>query len=362
MRTPVASRAPVKLPGRLNGSYLVLETTNTCSLACVHCSVSEAGHPHHTRTGFLPLPTAEAVFADLRAVGARFDTLILFWLGEPLVHPAFGAIYQAALRTASAGVFGKVELHTNATHLTAEKVRVALNLAPVPQVWHLSLDAATRPTYRAVKGADRFDVVEANVLAFLDAKAARGARWPRPVFQFIVSENNAGEVAAFRARWEGACRARGLPVRTAAQLVPPGEDAVVFFRQLDCPTPAEQARQNVVFRDTMAAQRLALPREDRSPTALSDKNVAVCSCFWKSPVIGWDGTLTTCTRDNRFANALGNVTDTPFSSLWWGPDMAARRSRVARVDYAGLPVCATCFIPRSSNSTDITPAEIEAQG
>ncbi|MDO9280588.1 MAG: SPASM domain-containing protein, partial [Pseudomonadota bacterium] len=193
-------------------------------------------------------------------------------------------------------------------------------------------------------------------------KAARGARWPRPVFQFIVSENNAGEVTAFRARWEAACRARGLPVRTAAQVVPSGEDAVVFFRQLDCPTPAEQARQNTVFRAAMAAQGLALPREDRSPTALSEENVAVCSCFWKSPVIGWDGTVTTCTRDNRFANTLGNVTTTPFSTLWWGPEMAARRARVGRVDYGGLPVCATCFIPRSSNSTDITPAEIEAHG
>lgn len=355
MGTSAGSRA-------LRGSFLVLETTNTCSLACVHCSVSEAGHPHHARTGFLPLPTAEAVFADLRGVGARFDTLILFWLGEPLLHPAFGAIYQAALRTASTGVFEKIELHTNATHLTADKVRVALNLAPVPQVWHLSLDAATRPTYRRIKGADRFDLVEANVLGFLDAKAARGARWPRPVFQFIVSDNNAEEVATFRARWEDACRSRGLPVRAAAQVVPPGEDAVVFFRQLDCPTPDEQARQNVVFRDTMGKAGLALPREDRSPTVLNEQNVAVCSCFWKSPVIGWDGTVTTCTRDNRLGNALGNVQDAPFSSLWWGSEMAARRSRVARVDYGGLAVCASCFIPRSSNSTDITAAEIEAHG
>lgn len=346
----------------LPGSYLVLETTNTCSLACVHCSVSEAGHPHHARTGFLPLPTADAVFADLRAVGARFDTLVLFWLGEPLVHPAFGPIYQAALRTASAGVFKKVELHTNATHLTAEKVRVALNLAPVPQVWHLSLDAATRETYRRVKGADRFGAVEANVLGFLDAKAARGARWPRPVFQFIVSENNAREVATFRARWEAACRARGLPVRSAAQHVPPGEDAVVFFRQLDCPTPEEQARQNTVFRRVMAAEGLPLPREDRSPTALGAENAGVCAAFWKSPVIGWDGTVTTCTRDNRFQNALGNVADTPFSTLWWGPEMAERRRRVARVDYAGLSVCASCFIPRSANASDITTDEIEAHG
>ncbi len=349
-------------PLALPGSYLVLETTNTCSLACVHCSVSEDGHPHHARTGFLPPSTADAVFEDLRRVGARFDTLILFWLGEPLVHPAFGAIYQAALRAATAGVFGKVELHTNATHLGPANVRAALNLAPVPQVWHLSLDAATRETYRRIKGVDRFEAVERNVAGFLDAKASRGARWPRPVFQLIVSDRNAAEAPAFRARWEAACRARGLPVRVAAQEVPPGEDAVVFFRQLDAPTPGEQARQNVVYRDTMARMGVLLPREDRSPTALDGPNAGVCSCFWKSPVIGWDGRVTTCTRDNRFENALGNVHDTPFSSLWWGPEMGARRRRVARANYAGLDVCQACFIPRSANSTDISRDEIEAHG
>jgi radical SAM protein with 4Fe4S-binding SPASM domain len=350
------------VPTALSGSYLVLETTNTCSLACVHCSVAEAGHPHHEKTGFLPLSTAEAVFDDLRRVGARFDTLIPFWLGEPLVHPEFGAIYAAGLRAATAGAFGKVELHTNATHLGPAQVRQALNLAPVPQVWHFSLDAATRETYRRVKGKDRFDVVDRNVDAFLEAKAARGARWPRPVFQFIVSDNNAAEIPAFRARWEKACRDRKIPVRAAAQNVPPGEEAVVFFRQLDAPTPEEQAKQNVVFREAMAREGLALPRPGQTPTALSGENRAVCSAFWKSPVVGWDGRVTTCTRDNRFENALGNVKETPFSQLWWGAEMGARRRRVATADYTGLSVCRACFIPRSANTTDITPAEIEAHG
>ncbi len=342
------------------GSYLVLETTNTCSLACVHCSVSEPLHPHHARTGFLPLATADSVFADLLRVGAHFDTLILFWLGEPLVHPEFGAIYQAALRAAGAGAFGKVELHTNATHLTAANVRVALNLSPVPQVWHFSLDAAARDTYRRIKGADRFEAVDAHVDAFLAAKASRGARWPRPVFQFIVSDRNASEVRLFRARWEQACRTRGLPVRAAAQQVPRGEDAVVFFRQLDCATPTEQARQNAVFRTAMASEGLALPRDDRSPQSVTGENVRACACFWKSPVIGWDGRVTTCTRDNRLENAIGDVHATPFSALWWGDEMNSRRQRVARADYTGLAPCQACFIPRSANSTDITPAEIAA--
>jgi radical SAM protein with 4Fe4S-binding SPASM domain len=78
--------------------------------------------------------------------------------------------------------------------------------------------------------------------------------------------------------------------------------------------------------------------------------------------VGWDGRVTTCTRDNRFENALGNVKETPFSQLWWGAEMGARRRRVATADYTGLSVCRACFIPRSANTTDITAAEIEAHG
>lgn len=346
----------------LPGSYLVLETTNTCSLACVHCSVSEEGHPHHARTGFLPLATAEKLFADLAAVNARFDTFIPFWLGEPLLHPEFGALYQLALRAAvEHGTFGQVEIHTNATHLSPDRVRFGLNAAPVRQVWHVTLDADTRETYRRVKGVDRLDAVIRHVEHLLDRKAALGARWPRVVFQFIVSDKNEAEIPAFRARWEGACRSRGLPVVSAAQDVPGGEAAVVYFRQLDCPTPQEQERQNAVFRRAMAREGLALPRPAQSPVTV-DGPAAVCGCFWKSPVVGWDGRVTTCTRDNRGENVLGSLHERSFGELWWGERMGAARKAVARADYEGWAACQGCFIPRSSNYSGVTPAEIEAHG
>ncbi len=340
-----------------------METTNRCSLACQHCSVSEVGHPHHARVGFLAPELARGVFDDLARVGARFDTLILFWLGEPLIHPEFGEIYRDAVRVASeSGIFGKVELHTNATHLDTAAVSVALNNAEVPQVWHLSLDAIRADTYARVKGFDRYEGVEENVAAFVAAKGRSQARWPRLVFQLIVSEDNAAEVPAFVAHWQGACEAAGLDCSVAAQNVPGGEDAVVFLRQLDCPTTEEQARQNAIFRDVVARMGLPLLREEKAPVTIGASNVAVCSGFWKSPVIGWNGQVTTCTRDNRFENAVGNVKDRPFSSIWWGPEMQGRRSRVSCGNYEGLAPCATCFIPRSSNYTDITPEEIASQG
>ena len=354
-------------PPHLPGSYLVVELTNRCSLACVHCSVSEGkAHPHHAHSGYLDPRLALGLVDDLVGVGARFDALVLFWLGEPLLHPAFPLIWRHALRAAARhGTFGKVEVHTNGTHLTAARSQVALNDADVEQPWHLSLDAIDRQTYLRVKGLDRFALVQGNVEAFLAAKARTGARWPRPVFQFIVGDNNVAEARAFREHWEGRCRALGLPVRAAAGHVPPGEDAIVFFRQLDCPTAAEQERCNALFRTEMLAQGLALPPQAAHGEKLGEKlesaRATACSGFWKSPVVSWQGEVTTCTRDNLLHNAVGSLRDRPFSALWWGDRMAARRVAVAEGCYSGLELCQRCFIPKSLNYSELSPGEIDRQ-
>ena len=304
----------------------------------------------------------EGLLDDLARVGGGFDALILFWLGEPLIHPHFGRAFRAGLRAAERhGTFGKIEVHSNGTHLDARQARALLNRAATPQVLHFSLDAATQSTYLRVKGLDRFAQVEANLDGFLALRARTGARWPRPVFQFIVGENNVAEAAAFRDRWEGRCRSLGLPVRAAAGHVPPGDDAVVFFRQLDCPTPESQERHNALFRAEMARQGLEVPPEAARGEAVAPENLSACSGFWKSPVVSWDGFVTTCTRDNRLDNAVGNLAEAPFSELWWGRRMAAHRAAVAQGDYAGLDLCATCFIPRSLNHAALSDDDITRQ-
>ena len=349
-------------PPHLPGSYLVVELTNRCSLACVHCSVSEAGHPHHDNTGYIDPGLVDGLLHDLGEVGARFDTLILFWLGEPLIHPHFSHIWRSAVRAAVRHqTFGQIEVHTNGTHLDKRRVRSVLNAADLRQVWHFSLDAITQETYLEIKGKDRFEQVQRNVANFVQRRAQLGAPWPRPVFQFIVGSNNVEEVGAFREHWEGICRAAGTPVRAAAGHVPPGDDAVVFFRQLDCPTPQLQEQENAVFRAAMAEQGLLIPAQAEAGVQVRADNTAACSGFWKSPVVGWQGDVTTCTRDNHLDNSLGNLKDARFSSLWWGAQMRERRARVASGDYTGLAPCATCFIPRSMNYTGLDPEDVQRQ-
>jgi len=348
------------------GSYLVLETTGTCNLDCVHCdrsSIPEVGCDEHAHGGpFLDLAMARGFMRDLGAFGARFDTLILFWLGDPLLHPHFAQLYPMLIReNEQHRVFNKIELHTNAVALSAQLARVALNQAETPQVWHLTMDAAHRHTYRGIKGRDHFHAVERNVERLIALKGQLGAPWPRIVLQFIVSDRNADEVELFRARWSRVLTRAGLRVTTAAGHVPWGEgdDAVIFLRQLDCPTPDEQSRQNRVFRTVAAGLDLDLPGGDAAPEQVVAHNPTPCSGFWKSPVVRWNGDVTVCTRDAGLALSLGNLRRTPFSELWWGPEAEDRRRRVARGDYSGLPLCADCFIPRSANYTGIEPLEIQ---
>lgn len=340
----------------------MVETTNRCSLSCVHCSVSEQGHPHHAQVGFIDPTLFEALIDDLVRFGARFDALIPFWLGEPLLHPHFGHLWRHALRAAARhGTFRKVEVHTNATHLTAARAAAICNDADVSQVWHISLDAASQATYTRIKGRDRFDKVVENTLGLLRLKAQRRARWPRVVFQFIASSNNISEVAAFRDQWTRACQELGQTPQVSAGHVPPGEAPVVFFRQRDCPTPEQQEHENRVFREAMTGLGLALPAASARGNTVLASNLTPCSAFWKSPVVSWRGDVTTCTRDNLLENRIGSLYNAPFSELWWGPEMSRRRAAVARGDYRGLPPCTTCFIPRSLNHAELSAEDVERQ-
>ena len=186
------------------------------------------------------------LLADLSSVNAHLDTLIPFWLGEPLLHPHFKTIYQHILRhNHRHHTFGKLEVHTNGVNLTPQIVQVPLNAARTPQVWHITLDAARPETYRRIKGRPLFHQVERHLTHLIEKKGRLGVRWPRIVVQFILCDRNVDEAAPFRFHWERVFHHAHLKVRTVAGDVPPGDDDLIFFRQLDCPTPEEQTRQIV---------------------------------------------------------------------------------------------------------------------
>ena len=342
----------------MEGSYLVIELSNKCNLACVHCAVSETNHPHYETHVSFDIELAYELFVDLAQAKLHFDTLILFWLGEPLLHPHFCTFYQQALRFAVRhNIFSKIELHTNAVRLDINIIDALLNSAPIPQVIHLSLDAASEDTYKDIKGRDQFIAAARHSAFLLRNKAGKGALWPRPVFQFILGSNNIHEAKPFRDHWLSVCRELNIPARVVAGHVPHGEDVIVFFRQKDCSSREEQQKENTLFYQFANEESIPLP--PKAKEGVPSVNLKPCSGFWKSPVLDWKGNLTFCTRDNALENSVGNIRTTPFSQLWLSAQVQNLRDNVAQGNYSSLSLCNNCFIPRSLNHTEISPAEIE---
>lgn len=362
------SVAPPVRPFYLPGSYLVLELANGCNLKCSHCAQSDETHAHYVKTGYFPREGVERLLRDLERHGIRFDVLILFWLGEPLLHPEFTDIYMRVLDFCGPGrVFGQIELHTNATMLSRRMAARVLNRHPAPQRWHLTIDAASAQTYLDIKGLDLLPRVEENVARLIHYKGKGAFPYPQVVLQYIVSDRNEAEVTPFIERWSPVFAQARLSLKQTAFHVPHDhQHNYLFFKSLDCPTPEEQTRQNGVYQQVVRRLGLAPPHEasaadkiEATEDRLAEKLETPCSGFWKSPVIGWDGLLTTCTRDSLGENAVGNVLETPFSELWFGEGRLRQwRQEVGAGSYHSLSLCQTCFIPRSVNYTGISAAEI----
>ena len=342
---------------RIAGSYLVLELSNVCNLTCVHCAVSESNHPHHSTMGHLDVSVVDALIEDMVANKIQFDVLILFWLGEPLLHPKFTLIYRRLVRAIwKHGIFSSIEVHTNSILLDAVKRRVLLNRLPVPQKIHCTIDAFLPETYQAIKGRNVLHEVNANVESLLRDKSALGTSSLRIVLQYIVGSNNVAEVSEFHRYWTSIAKSLGQPFFVSAGQIPEGKQDGIFFRQLDCPTEEEQHHEGQVF--VKAMQKLGVSFPQHSPVLKTSDGLHPCSGFWKSPTIDWQGNLTMCTRDNTLQNGLGNIVKIPFSKLWWGQRQRSNREQVSHSNYDALSLCQTCFVPNSCNHSTITPEEI----
>ena len=121
---------------------VILSITDKCSSRCNCCSYWSAGHE------VLPLEKARLLAEELPAFGTRY---LLLTGGEPLQHPQWDSI--AAMFKAK-GI--KIGLATSG--ILAAKYSDAIT-GCIDELY-ISLDGATRETYKAVRGVDGLSLVE----------------------------------------------------------------------------------------------------------------------------------------------------------------------------------------------------------
>jgi len=291
---------------------LYLETTNRCDSKCQTC----------VRTFQTLEPPADLTLDQVRAIVEQFpalDRVVLHGIGEPLLNPQIFDIV-AHLKTRVATVL----FNSDAIGLTAS--RAARLIASGLDEYRVSMDAATRETYRLLRGVDRFDRVTANVARLVTMLRAAARETPRVSMWFTASRANVGELPAF--------------VGLAADLEV-GEVYVqrLVFNGLGLATGANALHGQLLEREqallaeaealavrrgiTMRASGLTTPLASLQGGAESAHHWSGCQRPWTLAYVTANGNVLPCcispwvAKDYR-ALILGHALEEPFETIWNG--------------------------------------------
>jgi MoaA/NifB/PqqE/SkfB family radical SAM enzyme len=173
-RPPIAERLPV---------CLYLEVTNRCNLLCTTCPRTyEALEP--------PADMSWDLFTGIVDQVPDLARAVLHGIGEPMLVKSLPVMVR---HLKERGVY--VLFNTNGTALNERNGR-ALIEAGLDEL-RVSLDAATRESFRAVRGVDVFDRILRNVRRFRDLQEREGAASPRVSLWLTGLKETLAELPAF---------------------------------------------------------------------------------------------------------------------------------------------------------------------
>jgi radical SAM protein with 4Fe4S-binding SPASM domain len=179
-------------PEKAFPAMVVVEITNVCNLACVHCP-----YPHISRSpDYRPRHMDWGVYAKIvREVAGHPGVMFrLICDGEPLMHPRF----LDMVRLAKSNGLAPVNVITNGMLLDEAMVEGLLDAGV--DVVEVSLDALTKATYEKIRIGSDFDLVISNLERLIAMRDSRRAR--TRIFVSIIDQKEAeAEVAPFVAFW-----------------------------------------------------------------------------------------------------------------------------------------------------------------
>lgn len=308
----------VALPPR----SLYLETTNRCDSKCQTC----------IRTFQSLEPPADLTLEQIKHIVEQFPVLervVLHGIGEPLLNVEIFEIV-AYLKTRAATVL----FNSDAISLTAKRA-ISLIESGLDE-YRVSMDAATRQTYRRLRGVDQFDRVVTNVRRLVELERERGRSAPRVSLWFTASRANLGELLAF----VRLAADLGVHEVYVQRLVFNGLGLAIAENALHGRLEGQEqelldqaAKLASALGLALRASGLTTPLVSLQGKAASPRPWAGCQRPWTLSYVTANGNVLPCcispwvARDYQ-ALVLGNVFAVPFTDIWNG-----ERYRRFRIDF-----------------------------
>jgi len=291
---------------------LYLETTNRCDSECQTC----------VRTFRTLEPPADLSLERVQALVAQFpalDRVVLHGIGEPLLNREIFDIV-AYLKTRVPLVL----FNSDAISLTPPR---ALRLIESGlDEYRVSMDAATRETYRRLRGVDQLARVVSNVRRLIELTREMARATPRVSLWFTASRANLDELPAFvrLAADLGAAEVyvqrlvwNGLGLAT--------EDNALHGRLRDLEQSLLDEAETVARGSgiAMRASGLTTPLESLKGAAENGRPWAGCQRPWTLSYVTANGNVLPCCISPWVARdyddlVLGNAFAAPFAAIWSG--------------------------------------------
>ena len=281
-------------------SQIVVDVTEVCNLACVHCPHPEFEKSAHYGARYLEPALNKKLVDEVREHGqGRTQYIRYTGEGEPLVHPkGYDMIEYAASKS---GVY--VTITTNGTIMNEKRTRKLLESGV--HLIDISIDAFKPETYAKIRVNGDLEVTRANVLNLL--KWIRDTKSPtRVVVSFIEQPQNSAEIPDFEKFW----RENGAD-QVVVRRLHSGAGAVIKMAQL--------LRQN-------------------------NKNSKRYPCLypWERITLNPRGDLVFCPQDWVQGSVIADFRGTSIRETWQGEFYRKLREAHLSNDFASHEFCGQC--------------------
>ena len=174
-------------------SQVIVDATEVCNLACIHCPHPEFKKSEHYGARYLDPALNSKLVAEVAQHGAQYIRYTSE--GEPLIHPGIYDMLDEAVT--HSGTF--VTLTTNGTIMNEKRIHKLLKAGL--HMIDISIDARTADTYAKIRVNGDYNVTEANVLQLISM--AKGTV-TKIIVSFVEQGFNQHETDDFENFWRDA--------------------------------------------------------------------------------------------------------------------------------------------------------------
>lgn len=289
-------RAAIRV-GQCEGQFLpsvyVVEPVSRCNLRCVMCPNSKM-----TPSNFGDIEI-EKFCLVLDIISPYCEFLMLYWMGEPLLHKDF----EILMREARQRIRGRIVVSSNMTFMTESMADSIITHADVVLC---SIDRWKKSAYERIRLGASFESTIQNTKLLLSRKSSDSTC--KVIVKALDMKNESEEYAAFSEFW-GALGA----------------------------TPM------LAWLNDWAGTLPAIRNAARIPIPIISSQRVACTDLWFKMIVNWRGDVQMCCFDWDYKHSIARIDRTSsLQSIWHSEKMISLRREQLAANWKANDLCEGC--------------------